>query len=104
MKNKDSMHEAADYAIRKLRREAKRDAKQRGITHEQINATISVKNRIQVGHLINHHGFLCVVTEKADYYFVYETLYDGRPTGEAFTIAYEAMAGKDPKPCWTTEQ
>jgi hypothetical protein len=66
-------------------------------------AALSVKNRIKVGDLVNHHGFLCVVTEKADFYFTYETLYNGQPTGEAFTMRYEAMAEKDPKPCWSSE-
>jgi len=66
-------------------------------------AAMSVKNRIQVGDLINHHGFLGIVTEKRATDFTFETLFNGRPTGEAFTMRYEAMAEKDPKPCWRTE-
>jgi hypothetical protein len=65
---------------------------------------ISIKNRIQVGDLINHHGFLCVVTHKGPEWFSFETLYNGKPTGESFSMLYENMQEADPTPCWTTEQ
>jgi len=67
-------------------------------------ATMSVKNRMKVGDLINHHGFLGIVTGKEDGYFSFETMYNGKPNGESFVFSYDSMSEKDPKTCWVTEQ
>jgi hypothetical protein len=62
------------------------------------------KNRMKIGDLINHHGFLGIVTDKEDRVFVFETMYNGKPNGEVFSFPYDSLVEKDPKPCWTTEQ
>jgi hypothetical protein len=76
------------------------------VNHEpQISfAARSVKNRMKVGDLINHHGFLGIVTFKGNKGFAFETLENGKANGETFVCEYDSLLEKDPKACWTTEQ
>jgi hypothetical protein len=46
----------------------------------------SVRDRIKVGDLVNHHGFLGIVTWKGETGFTFETLYNGKPNGESFVF------------------
>ena len=64
----------------------------------------SVRDRIKVGDLVNHHGFLGIVTWKSETGFTFETLYNGKPNGGSFVFSYDSMTEKDPTSCWTTEQ
>jgi hypothetical protein len=85
-----------------LRRPTPRDFK-RAAKGEPSHDAPSVRDRIKVGDLVNHHGFLGIVTKKEDHVFVFETLEDGKPNGEVFSFPYDDLAKPRPTPCWTTE-
>jgi hypothetical protein len=70
---KDSTREAAEYAIRVRAQEAKK-------LRTRLD---NVARRIKVGDLVNHHGFLGIVTRKEVFGFAFETLEGGKPNGPA---------------------
>jgi hypothetical protein len=69
-----------------------------------MHEAADIRDRIQVGDLVNHHGFLGIVTRKEALGFAFETLQDGKPNGESFFFYYSFWkSAPEPKTCWRTE-